>query len=68
MSFQVGKKIKSRKKNLSMTYVLIREEINLIEVVAEIITGIYLLNLVNLKTENGISMEINVVLEQPYIF
>lgn len=56
MSFQVGRKIKSRKKNLSMTYVLIGEEINLMEVVAEIITGIYLLNLVNLKTENGISM------------
>lgn len=57
MPFQVGKnKIKSRKKNLSMTYVLIRAETNLIEVVVKIIIGIHLLNLVNLKTENDISM------------
>lgn len=39
-----------------MIYVLIRAETNLIEVVVKIIIGIHLLNLVNLKTENDISM------------
>lgn len=37
-----------------MTYILIKEETDLIEVVAEEITGIHFLNLMNLRIENRI--------------